>query len=287
MKLSISVIFLVASSSPSFYALAAGCEFTETLPINEDDFNEPHWEEIIELAFPTWRVPDSGCPRLDKVGGELVIDNGEDPFFDIEPEEGKFNPCYYTKAFAGLDPKLGGYPTPIDTHYPFEFAAPFFKQPGDGSTHHCPINTDPLTKIQSCPKINTPCDGDKKDCVKITDDYGIGHVPPFVPLAAIKKEFNQCDENSADICTEWFDFETNGCNIRESVLTELVHKHFGTENGEIEFQPPILLEGVPSSTYYRLEYINQDEENGESACKDENCRGPHYCSKAASDADIW
>jgi hypothetical protein len=144
-----------------------------------------------------------------------------------------------------------------------------------------------LTPVQSCPKINSPCESGEKDCVKITDDYGIGHVPPFVPLAAIKKEFNQCDATSPDICTEWFDFETNGCNIRESVLTELVNKHFGTDDGEVKFQPPILLDGAPSSTYYRLEYINENDESGESACKDDNCRGPHYCSKEAAEEDIW
>ena len=105
-----------------------------TIPINESDFSEPDWETIIEAAFPPWANAnaDGGCPRLDELGGSLV-DGYEFP----TPEDGKFNPCYYTKAFAGLDPMKGGYPTPIDTHYPYEFAAPFLKQPGDGSTHHC------------------------------------------------------------------------------------------------------------------------------------------------------
>lgn len=51
----------------------------------------------------------------------------------------------------------------------------------------------------------------------------------------------------------------------------------------IKFQPPILLDGKPSSTYYRLEY------GGESpACDAGNCRGPHYCSEAvASAGNIW
>jgi len=35
-----------------------------------------------------------------------------------------------------LGPALGGYPTPVDTKYVYEFAAPFLKQPGDGSVHH-------------------------------------------------------------------------------------------------------------------------------------------------------
>jgi hypothetical protein len=122
----------------------------EPLPINDDDFGEPAWEEILEKAFPTWSVPESGCPRLDSLGGELMSESTEFPTF----EEGNWNPCYYTKAFAGLDPKMGGYPTPIDTHYPYEFAAPFLKQPGDGSTHHC---TQDAVDIGGCPKLGNTC----------------------------------------------------------------------------------------------------------------------------------
>mmetsp|Transcript_1031 Transcript_1031/g.1902 ORF Transcript_1031/g.1902 Transcript_1031/m.1902 type:complete len:414 (-) Transcript_1031:1720-2961(-) len=253
--------------------LASNTSALDELPTNLDDFDEPDWEQIIEAAFPTWKVPRGGCPRLDEVGGKLVKGFKNFP----EAEEGSFNPCYYTKAFAGLDPLKGGYPTPIDTHYPYEFAAPFFKQPGDGSTHHCPVNANPDTPVQSCPKVNSPCPGGQKDCVVITDDYGIGHIPPFVPLAAIKNEYNT---EGVDACA-WFDFDTSGCNIPKSVLDGLIYKYFG-DGDKIEFQPPILVEEAPSNTYYRLEYVKQG-----NACDAGNCRGPHYCSEEAAAADIW
>lgn len=195
----------------------SACELSHVLPSNADDFDEPDWKAIIEIAFPPWKLPPNGCPRLDKVGGTLLSDYKTFP----TPEEGKFNPCYYTKAMAGLDPKEGGYPTPIDTRYPYEFAAPFFRQPGDGSTHHCPMDAPLDTPIQSCPKVNEGCGEGVKDCVTITDKYGIGHIPPFVTLNAVKKGYMACEEN---ICEEWFDFDTNGCNIKPSKLDALNYK---------------------------------------------------------------
>lgn len=263
--------------------------FKDDLPIDTDDFNHPDWKAIIEKAFPPWKVPRGGCPRLKEVGGSLEkkFSRGKVPFaigakFPV-PEEGKFNPCYYTKAFAGLDPKKGGYPTPIDTKYVYEFAAPFFGQPGDGSTHHCPMNADPLTPVQSCPKVGTGgCGEGVKDCNVITDEFGIGHVPPFVPLAAVRNAFLGCEE---DVC-QWFDDDVNQCNIKKSVLDRLVTKTFGTEDGKIKFTPPKILDDLPAtdpkSTYYKLEYLDDPE-----GCKYNNCRGPHYCSKEAAEEDIW
>jgi len=64
----------------------------------------PEMAEVMEIAFPTWNV-DENNNRIE--GG------------------GKWNPYYLTKRWNGLDPALGGYPTPIDTRYPFEFAAAF------------------------------------------------------------------------------------------------------------------------------------------------------------------
>lgn len=242
----------------------------QPIPLNADDFDEPAWEAILEIAFPTWATPANGCPRLDALGGKLMANYSEYPV----PEEGKWNSCYYTKAFAGLDPKLGGYPTPIDTRYPYEFAAPFSKQPGDGSTHHCTLDA---VDIGACPKLGNTCD---KDCATITDEYGIGHIPPFVPLAAIKKAYSSCTH---DVCNDWFDFDKNGCNIVKEKLDELVIEHFGEDDNTVKYQPPILIDGKPSSTYYRLEYLGQSP-----ACDDGNCRGPHYCTKDVADAGvIW
>ena len=114
------------------------------------------------------------------------------------------------------DPALGGYPTPVDTKYVYEFAAPFLKQPGDGSVHHCAYDA---SDVGACPKFQNDCG---KDCASITEEFGIGHVPPFVPLAAVKNAYNACEE---DICTEWFDEESE-CSIKKSKLDELVIKQF-------------------------------------------------------------
>lgn len=282
MKFSTFTIVIATAYYPS--AVVGSNHCVVNLPLNADDFNQPDWAAIIEGAFPTWAAPEGGCPRLDKVGGSLATNYTEFPGL----EDGKFNPCYYTKAFAGLDPKYGGYPTPIDTHYPYEFAAPFFGQPGDGSTHHCPMNADPSTKIQSCPKINPKCDGDPapKDCNKITDDYGIGHVPPFVPLAAVKNAYFNCASEN-DVC-KWFTDKVNPCNIPKDVMDRLIVDYFGTDDGtSIQFTPPILGDEFPAvddpkSTYYKLEYGGDPE-----ACADNNCRGPHYCSKEAAVEDVW
>ena len=279
MKVSARLLPLVSTLSvyKSKFAVAETCDFFDPLPINSDDFNQPDWVAIIEKAFPPWATPANGCPRLDKVGGKLL--GGYDKF--PVPEEGKFNPCYYTKAFAGLDPMLGGYPTPIDTRYPYEFAAPFLKQPGDGSTHHCPIDSPPHTKIQTCPKVAPKCPGGEKDCNLITDEFGIGHVPPFVPLAAIKNAYFDCKEDACD----WFHDTLHPCNIPKSVLDRLTYDSFGV-NGTIKFTPPIILEDVPAespkSTYYKLEYVGDEE-----ACADDNCIGPRYCSKDAAVEDVW
>ena len=168
-----SIVTIALAAATAANLAAAGEPAPPTLlpiPTNPDDFDEPAWETILEIAFPTWATPANGCPRLDALGGTLDPNHSEYP----TPEEGKFNPCYYTKAFAGLDPMLGGYPTPIDTQYPYEFASPLLKQPGDGSVHHC--NYEPLQDVGACPKFQNDCD---KDCASVTEEYGIGHIPPF------------------------------------------------------------------------------------------------------------
>lgn len=270
--------FAAIASLP--FAVAAISQCSDPVPINAEDFNQPDWAAIIEVAFPPWKVPDAGCPRLEKVGGKLMTGYEKHP----TSEKGKFNSCYYTKAFAGLDPMLGGYPTPIDTKYPYELAAPFFGQPGDGSTHHCPMNASSDTPIQSCPKVGVGCGDGSKDCNTLTEEFGIGHVPPFVPLAAVKNAYNDCTKDAEDVCA-WFNDDVHPCSIPKSVLDRLVYETFG-DDGKVKFTPPKILEDLPpsdpKSTYYKLEYLDDPV-----ACADNNCRGPHYCSKGAADADIW
>jgi hypothetical protein len=101
--------------------------------------------------------------------------------------------------------------------------------------------------------------------------------PTPVPLSAIKNAYNSCTH---DICEDWFHFETNGCNMKKSVIDELVYEYFG-DGATIKFQPPILIDGAPSTTYYRLEYAGESP-----ACDDGNCFGPHYCTKEVFDAGI-
>ena len=169
MNFSQTVTAFVLATTATSSLVSAKQDELQPIPTNKDDFDEPDWEAILEIAFPTWATPEKGCPRLDALGGSLESDLSEYP----DPEAGKFNPCYYTKAFAGLDPMLGGYPTPIDTRYVYEFAAPFLKQPGDGSVHHCAHDA---VDIGACPKLQNTCG---KDCAAITEENGIGHIPPF------------------------------------------------------------------------------------------------------------
>lgn len=122
----------------------------------------------------------------------------------------------------------------------------------------------------------------KKDCNTITDEFGIGHVPPFVPLAAIKNALLDCKQ---DVC-EWFNDNVQPCNIPKSVLDRLVYEYFGVGN-TVQFTPPIIRDDLPlltdpKSTYYKLEYGGDPE-----ACADDNCRGPHYCSKDVAEEDVW
>ena len=242
------------------------------IPIDKDEpWGEPDWLKIIEGAFPPWEV-DGPCASLTAVG---------ETEYDVRPptssknKQGKWNPCYYTKRFAGLDHTLGGYPTPIDTKYPYEFASGFFGQPGDGSVKHCPLReeVDPSSyDVGSCPKLGQ-CVG-QKDCATISNDYGIGHIPPFVPLAAIKMAYNS---RKHDVCADWF--TNRSCNIKKDALDDIVYEYFGDDD-TIKFTPPILIDGKPSPTYYKLEYIGEP-----SAGTNSQSKGPHYCVKGAE--NVW
>ena len=73
-----------------------------------------------------------------------------------------------------------------------------------------------------------------------------------VPLAAVKNGYNSCKH---DVCAEWFD-DGSGCSITKSKMDELVKEYFA-EGDTIKFPGPVLIDGAPSSTYYRLEYVGQ------------------------------
>ena len=252
-------------------ALALGangqeCSFQSDLPMKDDDFGQPDWAAIIETAFPVWDVPEAGCPRLDKIGGSLEVGFETYP----TPVEGKFNPCYYTKAFDGLDPMLGGYPTPIDTKHIYEFASPFFGQPGDGTSHHCAIDAPPETRIQSCPEVAPSCGEGIHDCNTITDEFGIGRVLPIIPLVVVKNAFLSCQE---DVCAWFDDDDLYKCSFKKSVLDRLILETFGTPDGQVKFN------NIPDWEFDNL--------GDPVACAGDNCRGPHYCSKDAAVEVGW
>ncbi len=81
MKLSISfaglAILGVASSRPE-NSLRSKSKKTSTssmddrldpIPTNPDDNDEPAWEAILEIAFPTWQTPADGCPSQESLAG--------------------------------------------------------------------------------------------------------------------------------------------------------------------------------------------------------------------------
>ena len=74
-------------------------------------------------------------------------------------------------------------------------------------------------------------------------------------------------------------------NLCVSFHLTLSKSHFsqGTEENNVKFPGPVLIDGEPSDTYYRLEYLGQSPD-----CDAGNCRGPHYCSVEAAEAGgIW
>jgi hypothetical protein len=136
--------------------------------------------------------------------------------------------------------------------------------------------------IGSCPILGATCG---PDCAEM-GRYGIPHIPAVVPLAAVKNAYKEAIDSGCqeDICSSWYNYDTNRCDIQKSVLDQLLYKYFGN-GGTIKYEPPGLLNGKPSSTYYRLEF------GGESPACDNgnNCRGAHYCSTkvAQEGSNIW
>jgi len=203
----------------------------------------PEMADVMEIAFPTWKV-NKNNKRV--AGG------------------GKWNPYYLTKRWNGLDPDLGGYPTPLDTRYPFEFAAAFKGQPGAGSPHHCPEDADPNTPVQSCPKLITDNDD---------GPYGIGHVPPHIALAVVRNAVSECSDNS-DFET-WFDFEseTAPCDIQPDVLATMIRDKYPRDpvTGAVDYPPPVI-EGT--FEYFELEFPSPEGP-------------PHWCTEEFWESGQW
>jgi hypothetical protein len=174
---------------------------------------------------------------------------------------GVWNPVYYTKKYNGMDPALGGYPTPIDTRYPFEYNAPWLGQPGAGCPHLCRANADPLTPVQSCPKLHLNED--------YSWEYGIAdHIPPHISLVAV----NNAISSGCGILDELFDYAKYECNFNPHTLLALIRRLYprDPDTGAVSYPPPV----TPGTLeYFPLEFPGN--------------AGPHWCSQEVLDAGIW
>lgn len=281
----------------AFFAMATGAasqntaEFGE-LPPGLSDGSEAAWAKFVEGAFPTWCV-DENENRLSDL---TTCADGS--------TNGRYDPFYLTKWHGGEDPALGGYPTDVDTRYPFYFASGFFGQACAGGNGHCSFDFDgSKNNCAKCGKIVTDSDDGPN---------GPGHVPPHIGLAALTRAYY--DGDFGDVAT-WFDYNQNACRVLPSVLLPMIRKYFPRgEDGSVKYPPPFTQDGGPGAengaTYaYPLEYVNlvgdsctkeqgtfptadcfESHSNGSATDYPEYLKpghgSPHYCSVGAMEADV-
>jgi len=119
---------------------------------------------------------------------------------------GRWSVLYHSKQFDGMDPSLGGYPTPLDVGYPFEYPAPFLGQPGGGSPFHCPLDAPRDINIDECPRVVTSGDDDPE---------GPGYIPPEAATAALVHAHDACSPALA----RWF---AHSCRLSASDLLSAI-----------------------------------------------------------------
>jgi len=285
-------VFLRSGISSYPFVSAEKAEFGEVPPKLKENGAKEAWKEFVADVFPTW-----------------CIDKDEKRIFDT-PKcndgtiNGRWDPLYLTKWYGGADPALGGYPTDIDTRYPFYYGSPFFGQACAGGNSHCSFDFD----------------GGKYNCARcgkiVTNDdngpNGPGHVPPHIGLAALTRAYY--DGGFGKVET-WFDFDQNGCRVLPDVLLTMIRSYFKRDKktGEVKYPPPFTDEGGCGSsdgTYpYPLEFVNLAGEscvNEKKAFPSAQCYedhsgsvkeyppylkaghgSPHYCSKVAKKADVY
>lgn len=286
----------------SYYVIAAAIIGSSTsikaetefgfLPPGIDGDQEQAWTDFVASVFPTWCV-DEDENRIE--GIETCADG---------TPNGRWDPFYLTKWHGGADPALGGYPTDIDTRYPFYFGSGFFGQACAGGNAHCSFDFD----------------GTKHNCAKcgkiVTDNddgpNGPGHVPPHIGLAALTRAYY---DGGFGMVKDWFDYDQNGCRVLPSALFPMIRNWFPRDGeGPVPYPPPFTEEGGPGlpggETYpYPLEYVNlvgescANEQNKfpSAQCYEQHSGGtiddypeylkpghgsPHYCSYGAMDADV-
>lgn len=192
----------------------------------------PEIGEIMEMAFP--------CAQDDEKMGKQDDD-----------DEVKWQCNYLSKRYNGMDPALGGYPSPLDTRYPFEGVAPWMGQPGAGMPHHCPEDSDPLLNAKTCPKLVTDSDN---------GIYGAGHIPPHIALRAVSETWREA--------YKWFDYSKHHCDIPADTLLGLIRRFYKrAEDGSVDYPPPVI-EGTPE--YFPYEFPGN--------------AGPHHCTQEYLDA---
>lgn len=301
MKLSFTSAFLCTlATSFQKKALAQGPQFGDLPPTigqhsNTEAGRQLAWEEFVKEIFPTWCVDTNG-ERIDE--GSATCADGS--------INGRWTPFYLTKWHGGEDPALGGYPTDIDTGYPFYYGSGFFGQSGAGGNAHCSFEFDgSKNEPGKCGKIVTEDD---------SGPNGPGHVPPHIGLAALTRAYYEADEGAE----EWFDYEQNGCRVLPHKLLSMIRKYFprGVKpNNQPDYPPPFTEEGGVGgydgsnviSYPYPLEFVNLvgascQAEKGKFptavCCTTSECENdypgylkaghgsPHYCSESAKTADV-
>lgn len=270
-----------------------GNEFGELPPGIDPTNSTTAWVDFVESIFPTWCIDENGN-RIEE--GDTCSDG---------TQNGRWDPFYLTKWHGGEDPSLGGYPTDVDTRYPFYYASGFFGQACAGGNAHCSFDFD----------------GSKHNCAKCgkivtTDDdgpNGPGHVPPHIGLAALTRAYH--DGGFGEVAS-WFDYEQNACRILPTALLPMIRKYFPRDmDGKASYPPPFTTEGGPgatgNTTYpYPLEFVNlvgegctKEQEKFPSAdCYETHSSGspddypdyldntghgsPHYCTPEGMAADV-
>lgn len=144
---------------------------------------------------------------------------------------------------------LGGYPTPLDVGYPFEYPAPFFGQPGAGSPFHCPIDAPADINIDECPRVVTSSDEDSE---------GPGHLPPEAVTSAMVHAHMSCAIGNEG----WFD---HGCRAPADALLRHVRTLFPREQypDHSHYPPPT----TPGSYLYLVDEFRSPEGS------------PHWCDE--------
>mmetsp|Transcript_56110 Transcript_56110/g.63498 ORF Transcript_56110/g.63498 Transcript_56110/m.63498 type:complete len:425 (-) Transcript_56110:82-1356(-) len=244
----------------------------------------PEISSLIELAFPTWCI-DENENRLTEL--ETCSDGSPN---------GIWTPIYLGKRNSSADPALGGYPTPLDTVYPFEEAAPFMGQVGAGTSYHCSKDFDGRNEDY------------KKGCRTTNTDYdngpgGPGKIPPHIALAAVTRAYNE--QKVGDI-SEWFDHGYSACRILPHKLLQMIRLYYPRVDGKAYYPPPFSTAGG----FYEYEFVNIagsscDDEKvkhssaGELICFEQHSGetslypdylavghgSPRYCAKEVMEAD--